>query len=142
MNRAWKDQKTLIPGRKEVAAAIATTTGGTLASTYVHQYGLKITKTATKTGRYTLQLIDHLGAAQDAVRFIGVQVNILGPDDAAMTDAKGIWQGVIRDIDIGAGAKDGTVEIQFQDADSGADQELQDGASIYVVLAISDQTGP
>lgn len=138
MDRIWKhDIKTLIPGMRFVHAHVATTTGGTLASTQTKQ-GMSLAKTGSETGRYTCQLLKSDGSAADAVGFIGAIVNLVGPDDAAMTDAKGIWQGVVRDIDIGTGALDGTVEIQFQDADSGADAEVQDGASIYVTLILQD----
>ena len=142
MNRVFRDDVlTMVPGLRILSVSATTTTSGTISGTTATGYGMKMTKTASETGRYTLQLIGSDGNAQDAKGFVGVIVNLGGPDDAAMTDAKGIWQGVVRDIDIGAGAQDGTVEIQFQDADSGADTEVQDGALIYVTLLVRDMEG-
>lgn len=143
MNRAWKeDIKTLIPGERHVHAKIATTTSGTLASTYLQQYGLKVTKTATKTGRYTLQLIDHLGAAQNARGFVNGVVNLIVADDAALTTTKGLGA-VFRDDDIGTGANDGTIEVQLVQTNAGnADTEVQDGAILCITLILADATGP
>lgn len=138
MNRTWKnDIKTLIPALRIVHCEVATTTVGTLAATQLNQ-GLKLTKTATKTGRYTCQIQGAGGVNSDAVRLINVMVTLLGPDDAALTDAKGVWQGDLRDEDIGTGAKDGTIEIQFVDADSRADAEVQDGTVLYVTMFLQD----
>lgn len=140
MNRAWKsDIKTMVPGLRVVHCEVATTTSGTLAATQLNQ-GLKLTKTATKTGRYTCQLQGAGGVNADAFRFINVWVTQIGPDDAALTDAKGVWQGDVRDEDIGTGAKDGTIEIQFVDADSRADAEVQDGAVLYVTMFVQDSS--
>ena len=135
MNRTFKhDIGTLIPGLRIVHASATTTTSGTLAATQTN-YGMSLTKTATETGRYTCQLLKSTGAADTAIGFINAIVTIVGPDDTAMTDAKGVWSGVVRDNDI---ASDGTIEIQFVDADSGADADLQDGASFNVTLLIKD----
>lgn len=139
MNRVFRgDIKTLIPGLRLLHVSATTTTSGTISGTTATGYGVKMTKTASETGRYTLSLIGQDGTGQTAKGLIGVIVNLVGPDDAAMTDAKGIWQGVVRDDDI---ASDGTLEIQFQDADSGADTEVQDGALIYVTLMVYDMEG-
>lgn len=138
MNRMWKrDVATMIPGLRVVHCEVATTTVGTLAATQLNQ-GLKLTKTATKTGRYTCQLIKADGTADNAIRFINLFVTLIGPDDAALTDAKGVWQGDVRDEDIGTGANDGTIEIQFVDADSRADAEVQDGSILYVTMFLQD----
>lgn len=135
MDRVWKnDIRTLIPGLRIVHAHAATTTSGTLGT--VTAQGMTLTKTATETGRYTCQLLKSDGtSAATAVGFIGAIVNLIGPDDTALTDAKGVWSGFVRDNDI---ASDGTIEIQFQDADDGADADVQDGASIYVTLLLQD----
>jgi hypothetical protein len=63
----------------------------------------------------------------------------VGPDDTAMTDAKGT-QVVIRDIDVGTGANDGTFEVQFFDSDSGADAELQDSASVQLIVWLKNSS--
>lgn len=129
---------TLIPGQRFVHANVVLGATGAISSQT--NYGLKVTKTASETGRYTCQLVDEMGNAQDAIGLAGVIVNVVGGDDAAFTDAKGVWEGKIRDIDIGAGAKDGTVEIQFCDADSGADAEVQDNATLLVTLILIDSS--
>jgi len=140
MDRVWKrDMATLIPGLRIVHCKVATTTSGTLAATQT-QHGLKLTKTATETGRYTCQLIKQDGTAANAVGFVQAIVTQTGPDDAALTDAKGVWQGDVRDDDIGTGANDGTIEIQFVDADSRADAEVQDGAVLNVTLFLRDSS--
>lgn len=143
MNRTWKhDIGTLIPGLRIVHAEIATTTGGTLASTYNHQYGLKLTKTATKTGRYTLQPLNTDGSNANAVAFLNAVVMLVGPDDAALTTTKGLVS-VMRDDDVGEGANDGTIEVQFVQTNAGnADTEVQDGAVIIVTLLLKDSNTP
>lgn len=135
-----KDTQTLVPGFCSVHNTTATTTAGTLAAAATIKYGLKLTKTAGEVGRYTCQLVNHLDAAQDSVAFLNAIVSLTVADDAAITDAKGVWNGQVRDIDIGQGARDGTFEIQFVDADSGADTEVQDGAIINVTAFIQEKT--
>jgi len=140
MDRAWKANslKTLIPGLRIVHAEIATTTGGTLASTYNHQYGLKLTKTGGQTGRYTLQPTKSDGTGGNAVAFLNALVMLVGPDSAALTTTKGLVS-VMRDDDVGEGANDGTIELQFVQTNSGnADTEVQDGAIICVTLFLKD----
>jgi len=134
-----KDPQTLVPGFCTAHITQATTTVGTLATSPTVKYGLKLTKTATKTGRYTVQLVDHLGNAQDSVALLNVVVSLTIADDAAATDAKGVWLGMWRDNDIGGGARDGTFEIQFQDADTEADAEVQDGAIINVTAFLQEK---
>jgi hypothetical protein len=140
MERIWKngnDFGTLIPGLRIVHAVATTTTSGTI-GTVSPKYGMTLTKTATETGRYTCSLLKSDGnTGATALALVDLRVNIVGPDDAAMTDAKGIFQGVIRDNDI---ATDGTVEFQLQDADSGADAEVQDGATLMVTLLLRDRS--
>jgi hypothetical protein len=138
MNRTWKkDFGSLVPALRAVHCEVATTTNGTLAATQENK-GLKLTKTAGKVGRYTCQLLGVGNVNADAVKWINAVVTLLGPDDAALTDGKGVWQGDLRDEDIGTGAKDGTIEIQFVDADTRADAEVQDGTVLYVTLFISE----
>lgn len=144
MNRQWKvdGPKTLIPGLRIVHAEIATTTSGTLASTYNHQYGLKLTKTGGQTGRYTLQPIKSDGSNDNAVAWINSIVTLVGPDSAALTTTKGLVS-VMRDDDVGEGANDGTIELQFVQTNAGnADTEVQDGAIICVTLLLKDSNTP
>jgi hypothetical protein len=137
MNRVFKGVRTLIPGQRIVHCKVATTTVGTLAATQVN-WGMKLVKTAAKTGRYTCQLTNQDGSNANAVAFVNAIVSLVGPDDAALTDAKGVWQGDVRDDDIGTGANDGTIEIQFVDADDRSDKEVQDGTIINVSLYLRD----
>lgn len=64
-----------------------------------------VTKTAAKTGRYTCTVSDK------ALKFVSLDVTYVDVDDAAIAATALPW--VIRDIDIGTGANDGTVEVQF-----------------------------
>jgi len=130
----WKKEpKAAAPGPRMVSAYFTTSTSGTIGSTQA-AFGCTVTKTASETGRYTIQLVDTAAASTTAVRFLGGFASIIGPDDAAMTDAKGIMY-VWRDDDL---ASDGTIELQFVDADSGADAELQDSAKVALTLFVAD----
>jgi hypothetical protein len=138
MNRAWKkDVWTMVPALRFVHCEVATTTGGTLAATQESR-GLKLTKTGGKTGRYTCQLLNAGGANTNAVKWINTIVSVLGTSDAALTDAKGVWQGDMRNENIGTGTNAGTIDIQFVDADSRADAEVADGSVLYVTLLVSE----
>ncbi|MCA1824418.1 MAG: hypothetical protein LC640_09195 [Frankia sp.] len=137
MNRVFKGLRTLIPGQRIVHCKATTTTVGTLAAGQTN-WGLKLTKTAGKTGRYTCQLVNQDGSNANAVAFVNAIVTVTGPDDAAYTDAKGIVA-LMRDDDIGTGANDGTIEVQFIDPRvSLADAELADGAIINISLYLRD----
>lgn len=118
------------PGLVLIRGEFTTTTSGTI-DTGATSGGVGISsvaKTGSETGRYTITLaapfkkIDAMGYA------------IVGPDDTAMTDAKGI-EAVWRDDDI---ATDGTIELQFIDGDSGADTELQDAAKVTFWLLLKN----
>lgn len=138
MNRTWKkDFGSLVPALRAVHCEVATTTNGTLAATQENR-GLKLTKTAGKVGRYTLQLLGVGNVNANAVKWINTIVSVLGTSDAALTDAKGVWQGDMRNENIGTGTNAGTIDIQFVDADSRADAEVADGSVLYVTLFISE----
>ena len=142
MNRTFKEVKTLIPGQRIVHCKVATTTSGTLAATQV-SWGLKLTKTAAKTGRYTCQLVNNDGSASNAVAFVNAIVTLTGPDDATYTGGKGSWEGIMRDDDIGTGANDGTIEVQFTEPHvAHADTELMDGTIINISLYLRDSIAP
>jgi len=100
--------------------------------------GLKVTKTASKTGRYTVQLKAADDSTMDYYELLYAHAVVVGADDTAYTDAKGSLC-LIRDIDVGEGAKDGTFEIQLVDPTDHADAEAIDNAKIliHVVLATS-----
>lgn len=140
MNRVFReDNQSLVPGQRVVHVDITTTTSGAISGTTATGYGIKATKTATKTGRYTLQLINADGTATTALGLVNVIATIVGPDDAALTTTKGLNY-VLRDNDI---ASDGTIELQFVQTNAGnADTEVQDGASVLVTVILRDRTGP
>lgn len=145
MNRTWKEVRTLIPGQRIVHCRVATTTVGTLAATQVN-WGLKLTKTAAKVGRYTCQLVNADGSNANAVAFVNAIVTLTGPDDAALTSSKGQWVGTVRADDIGKNNNDGTIEIQFIDPNGATvtvpDAELQDGTVINVSMYLRDSIAP
>jgi hypothetical protein len=118
-------------GAVALFGTMTTSTSGTVSTSSVE--GFTITKTATKTGRYTITL------GQNYNKLLFANAVIVGPDDTAMTDAKGT-QFVIRDNDVGAGANDGTFELQFIDSDSGADAELQDAAIIMITIWVKNSS--
>ena len=107
-----------------------TTTSGTLSTTAGDTAaisGLTVSKTATETGRYTIQ------TPTPHKRRVKLNVNILGADDAAYgaTTLGLVW--FMRDDDI---ASDGTIEIQFVDAATYADAEILNGASFDIELIV------
>lgn len=109
-----------------------TSTSGTISASSCD--GFTVTKTATEAGRYTITL------NQNYNKFLGVNTTQVGPDDTAMTDAQGLWSALVRDIDVGAGANDGTFEVQFINSDSGADAELQDAAIVYLTIWVKNSS--
>ena len=101
---------------------VTTTTSGAVGSQDAPGVsGVVATKTATKTGRYTLALGSKFRV------FLGGFVSLIGADDTAYTTQKGFGS-FFRDNDIDGGAADGTVEVQFTRTDTEADTELEDGA--------------
>lgn len=119
-----------IPGLTIVGARFTTSTAGAISGT-PEVAGCSIAKTAAKTGRYTITL------ARPSGRIFGALVTIVGPDDAALTTTKGL-DAVVRDDDI---ASDGTIEVQLVQTNAGnADTEVQDGASVRILLFLSDTT--
>lgn len=141
MNRTWKDVRTLIPGQRIVHCRVATTTSGTLAATQVN-WGLKLTKTAAKTGRYTCQLVNADGSNANAVAFVNAFVALIGADDTAYPTAKGLPY-IMRADDIGKNNNDGTIELQFCEPETAAaDAEVADGAVINVTFYLRDSIAP
>lgn len=88
------------------------------------------TKTASKTGRYTLQIPCTF---RD---LLWADTWLLGPADAAFAGANtgggplAIW----RQNDIDGQNNDGTIEVQFLNASAYADAELPSGTIVYVRL--------
>jgi len=126
---------TMSPGMVVLCGRVTTSTGGTVSAVDVRGGGVTVTKTPAKTGRYTFTLIDAADTSLSELILLHADVTLIGPDDAAMTDAKGRDK-VIRDIDIGGGADDGTFEIQFTDADTGADANIEDAAGFTFMIVL------
>lgn len=117
---------------ESLAGDFTTTTSGTLSTTAftsVADAGFLLTKTAGKTGRYTVQVWEGYKRLRSCV------VTLTGTDDAALTDAKGANYR-LRAIDIGLNNKDGTFEIQFIKNTDSSDAEVQDGAIIKIALEL------
>lgn len=105
---------------------VVTTTNGTIGSDLDEKdCGMSIALTASEAGRYTCTV----WKGYKGIRAWGA--GVLGPDDAAMTTAKGIIP-VLRDVDIGGGANDGTVELQWCSNVDLADADVQDSAAFWV----------
>lgn len=125
-------------GMVHLTGSFLTSTNGTISTQDCP--GFTVTKTATKTGRYTVQLVDTDGttAAVATQATVSVapwsiqspHVTVCSPTaDAALTDAKG-WFHAIRDF----ASHNGTFKIQFFTAgtDNPADAELEDGATVFI----------
>ncbi|MDQ3023393.1 MAG: hypothetical protein M3R04_03250 [bacterium] len=127
-------------GVVKLYGTFATTTSGTLSTTAItsaKQAGFTVTKTASKTGRYTIQLIESSGLAATYNALLQVNTTVIGGDDAALTTTKGLTA-VVRDNDV---ATDGTFEVQFVTTNSGnADTELQDSASFMLEIVLANST--
>lgn len=118
--------------RREVVtmtALVTTTTNGTIGTvTPVSLGGMSVEKTPTKTGRYTVRL---QGGARAAL--LGVDVTLIGLDDAAYTNARGC----ISMVRANTVATDGTFFVQFMRNSDLADAEVADGASFLVTARVA-----
>lgn len=130
-NRYYKQfQGTLEAGVVKLFGSVVTSTSGTIASSTGK--GLTITKTAGKTGRYTVTLADKYTA------LLGVSVVLVGSTDAAYTSAKGDVS-FLRNVNVGASVP--YFEIQWADADgSPADAEIENGAGFYVEVTLKNSS--
>lgn len=99
--------------------------------------GFTVVKTATKTGRYTVQLTDALGRAITALKLRNCVATVIGPDDSALTTTKGVV-GVIRADTV---ATNGQFYLQFVQTNAGnADTEVQDSASFDITFWVKDSS--
>jgi hypothetical protein len=124
---------TVTHGVVHLYGKVTTTTSGTIDTTSCD--GFAVTKTATKTGRYTVQL-GSAAAPNTVAELLMVNVRIKGADDTAYTDAKGISV-IIRDDDV---ATDGTFEIQFLRNTTNADTEIVDAMSFFIEIVVKNST--
>ncbi len=130
--RASHPIQSLSPGDRVICLEFTTTTNGTINASLTKATGAVITKTAAKTGRYTIQC----GSALDKntyAHIVQVLTTIVGPADAAFTTAKGLVSAIRND----ALATNGTIDVQFVRPDTYADAELQDGARVFVTIIVS-----
>ena len=84
--------------------------------------GFSVVKTDSETGRYTITL----DGTVTEILYVGT--TILGADDTAYTDAKGITT-IIRDNDV---STDGTFELQFLRNTTNADTEIVNDMSFFI----------
>lgn len=124
---------TVTHGVVKLYGTMTTSTSGTISTSSCD--GFTITKTGSETGRYTIQLGSSTGQLTCA-ELLGCAVQIVGPDDNAYTDAKGIGV-ILRDNDI---ASDGTFEIQFMKNTDNADVELMDAAKILIEITLKQSS--
>lgn len=89
--------------------------------------GFVVTNTGSETGRYTITLS---GGA--AAKLLYADAKIIGADDTAFADAKGIIVG-LRDDDV---STDGTFEVQLCRNTTLADTETEDNFTILFVVEI------
>jgi len=101
--------------------------------------GFTVTKTAAKTGRYTIQLVDSLGKPITALKFRGGYASILGPDDAAAAAGKGTkfrWRADTI-------ATNGQIFLQWQRNNGITDDndaEVEDNLSFDIVFWVKDSS--
>lgn len=94
-----------------------------------------VTKTATKTGRYTLTL------PRNYLHLLFKGVSVTSVDDAALPTTTGLGA-CFRDHDIGGGANDGTIEVQLFRTDTNADAEGASGTEVSFILVVCDKNRP
>ncbi len=89
----------------------------------------KVTKTATKTGRYDIQLVDPDGSPVSALRLCSFNLGILTASaDTAYTTAKAAgW--ILRNNSI---SPNGTFQLQLIRTDTNADAEAEDNATLII----------
>lgn len=128
-NRLLRTPQTLENGVVTLYGKFTTSTSGTIASSSAK--GFTIAKTGSETGRYTITFADKWTA------LLAASVAIAGAADAAYTSAKGLtW--ILRGVDV-ANATTPVLYVQFNDPDgSPADQELEDGAVVYLSFTLKN----
>ena len=124
----------------KVIGRVTTSTSGTISTSDIRGGACTIAKTGGKTGRYTITMVAGTDFAITDLVFLGLSAQIIGPDDAALTASKGTIP-ITRDIDIGEGADDGTVELQWTvaTATAQADTEVQDAAGFTFELTLGNK---
>jgi len=125
-----------------IIGRVTTTTSGTIGSQDCRGGSCTVTKTGGETGRYTFQLVASGDVALTDYIFLHAAATVIGADDTVYTTAKGIVA-LIRDIDVGEGADDGTFEIQFGEPETAmADAELMDGVGFSYMIVLGHKKIP
>lgn len=129
-NRLFKQfQGTLEQGVVKLYGSVTTSTSGTIASKTGK--GLTITKTASKTGRYTVTLADKYTA------MLGCSVLVEGSTDAAYTASKGLVS-FLRNVPTSSVT---SFDVQFTTVGATpADAELEDGAVFLVEVVLKNSS--
>lgn len=89
-------------------------------------------KVGSEAGRYRITLA---GSYQ---RLLAANVVVSGAADAAYTTAKGV-QAIVRNVNV-SNASAPVLDIQLIRTDTAADAEVEDGASIFVELTLSNSS--
>lgn len=122
-------------------ARVLTGTDGAITAAGTKQLGITVTKTANKTGRYTVQAVDGAGASIAFSKIMGVRVTIFSPTaDAALTKDKGLYW-VCRGLD----EANGLFYLQFFKSDESTgethtDAELEDN-TLFTIAVVSERNG-
>jgi hypothetical protein len=122
-------QGSLEKGVVKLFGTIVTSTSGAIASS--DMLGGSIAKVGSEAGRYRITLS---GSYQ---RLLGASVMVSGAADAAYTTAKGV-QAIVRNIAVSAATP--VLDIQLVRTDTAADAEVEDGASIFIELSLSNSS--
>ena len=130
----------LVRGMVISRARILTTSIGAIATGAAYQKGLTVTKTAAKTGRYTIQMVDGAGASVALSRVMEIRVTVISPTaDSAITTDKAVDY-TIRTVS----EANGTFYLQFlkqltsSTSVTYVDAELEDTA-IFTIAVVSER---
>lgn len=113
---------------KMYSKVVLGSSGAISSQTSAKKSGMVVTKTGSKTGRYTVVL------DRAYPELLNCSVMIQGTDDAALTDAKGAIPR-IRNVTV---STDGTFYIQFIKNTDSSDAEVQDSATLYIEVTVRD----
>jgi hypothetical protein len=112
----------------ELHGKFVTSTSGTILSSSC--YGFTVAKTGSEAGRYTITLKDAYPA------FLGATVALVSAQaDTAYTTDKGLipfWRSVA--------PQSKSMLLQFATGDSNGDEEIEDGASVYLTIKLQNSS--
>jgi hypothetical protein len=122
-------QGSLEKGVVKLFCTVVTSTTGAIASS--DMLGGTVAKVGGEAGRYRITLA---GAYQ---RLLGASVIVSGAADAAYTSTAGV-QAIVRNVSINDATP--TLDVQLIRTDTAADAEVEDGASIFIELTLSNSS--